>query len=118
MSKKVINQKTNYDLELFNSIESNFIFNKTPINRLNNKSAYSKIKTDQKTKSLAELKYEINTIKNCSLKTNSPKIIFGDGNINSSIMIVGEAPGIEEVKSEKLFMGESGNLLKKNAHCN
>ena len=34
MSKKVINQNTNYDSELLNSIESNFIFNESPINRL------------------------------------------------------------------------------------
>ena len=34
MSKKVINQNTNYDSELLNSIESNFIFDEEPINRL------------------------------------------------------------------------------------
>ena len=36
MSKKVINQNTNYDFELINSIESNFIFEENPVNRLNN----------------------------------------------------------------------------------
>ena len=36
MSKKVINQNTNYDSELLNSIESNFIFDENPINRLKN----------------------------------------------------------------------------------
>ena len=34
MTKKVINQNSNYDLELLNSIESDFIFNEIPINRL------------------------------------------------------------------------------------
>ena len=34
MSKKVINQNTNYDLELINSIGSDFIFDEKPINRL------------------------------------------------------------------------------------
>ena len=34
MSKKVINQNTNYDLELINSIGSDFIFGEKPINRL------------------------------------------------------------------------------------
>ena len=36
MSKKVINQNAYYNSELLNSIESNFIFNENPINRLNN----------------------------------------------------------------------------------
>ena len=36
MSKKVINQNTNYDSELLNSIGSNFIFDENPINRLKN----------------------------------------------------------------------------------
>ena len=36
MSKKAINQNTNYDSELLNSIESNFIFEENPINRLKN----------------------------------------------------------------------------------
>ena len=36
MSKKVINQNTNYDFELINSIGSNFIFEENPVNRLNN----------------------------------------------------------------------------------
>ena len=36
MSKKAINQKTNYDLQLINLIESNFLFNEKPINRFNN----------------------------------------------------------------------------------
>ena len=36
MSKKVINQNTNYDSELVNSINPNFIFNENPINRLKN----------------------------------------------------------------------------------
>ncbi|RPG98115.1 MAG: uracil-DNA glycosylase [Candidatus Pelagibacter sp. TMED106] len=113
MSKKVINQKTNYNNELLNSIESKFIFNKTPINRVYNYSIEPKIKNINKTKQLNILKEEIDTIKNCSLKNSSPQIIFGEGNINSPLMIIGESPGIEEISSKKLFMGEAGNLLRK-----
>ena len=38
MSKKVINQNTNYNSELLDSIGSNFIFDENPINRLSNTS--------------------------------------------------------------------------------
>ena len=38
---------------------------------------------------------------------------MGDGNINSPIMLIGEAPGAAEDNSGKSFQGESGALLKK-----
>ncbi len=38
-------------------------------------------------------------------------IVFGDGNPNSGIMIVGEAPGEEEEKDLVPFVGRSGRLL-------
>ena len=46
MSKKVINQNTNYDSELLNSIESNFVFDENPINRLKNTASNLKKKND------------------------------------------------------------------------
>ena len=113
MSKKAINQNTNYDLQLVNLIESNFLFNEKPINRLNNTHiALNKEGIDKK-KQLAQLKIEIDSIENCSLKNNASNLILGDGNIDSLIMLIGEAPGIEEEKSATTFMGEVGELLKK-----
>ena len=38
---------------------------------------------------------------------------MGDGDINSPIMLIGEAPGEAEDNSGKPFQGESGTLLKK-----
>jgi len=113
MSKKAINQNTNYDLQLVNLIESNFLFNEKPINRLNSNHITSNKENIDKKKELAQLKSEINSIENCSLKNNSLKLILGDGNINSLIMLIGEAPGIEEEKSGLTFKGEVGELLKK-----
>ena len=117
MSKKVINQNTNYDLELLNSIDSNFIFNENPINRIKKSPANLKKKNGideiNKKKALDELKLQINSINDCNLKDNSKKIVLGDGNINSPIMLVGEAPGIEEDNIGLTFLGEVGDLLKK-----
>ena len=117
MSKKAINQNTNYDSELLNSIDSNFVFNENPINRLRNTA--DNVKKDNtfdqidKEKELNELKLQINSINDCNLKDNSKKIVLGDGNINSPIMLVGEAPGAEEDSVGKAFLGEVGDLLKK-----
>ena len=117
MSKKVINQNTNYNTEILNSIGSNFIFGEKPINRLVNKvtnlAENSNNKKINKEKELTELKKQIDSIENCNLKNNSKKTVLGDGNINSSIMLIGEAPGIEEDKTGLTFLGEVGDLLQK-----
>jgi len=117
MSKKQINQNTNYNSELLNSIGSNFIFDKNPINRIKNTSNISKkgndVKEFNKEKALTELKEQINSIEDCSLKNNSEKIVLGDGNINSPIMLIGEAPGVNEDKVGLTFLSEVGDLLKR-----
>jgi uracil-DNA glycosylase family 4 len=117
MSKKVINQNTNYDSELLNSIGSNFIFDENPINRLKNTAKDLKKENDvnqiDKEKELNELKLQINSINDCGLKHNSKKIVLGDGNINSPIMLVGEAPGVEEDNLGLTFLGDVGDLLRK-----
>ena len=117
MSKKAINQNTNYDSELLNSIESNFIFEENPINRLKNTARDKKKDNDvnqiDKKKELNQLKLQINSINDCSLKDNSKKIVLGDGNINSPIMLVGEAPGVEEDNLGLTFLGDVGDLLRK-----
>ena len=116
MSKKVINQNTNYDSELLNSIGSNFIFDENPINRLKNTAKDLKKENDvnqiDKEKELNELKLQINSINDCGLKDNSKKIVLGDGNINSPIMLVGEAPGVEEDNLGLTFLGDVGDLLR------
>ena len=121
MSKKVINQNTNYDSELLNSIGSNFIFDENPINRLKNTAKDLKKENDvnqiDKEKELNELKLQINSINDCSLQDNSKKIVLGDGNINSPIMLVGEAPGIKEDNLGITFLGDVGDLLKKMLHA-
>ena len=117
MSKKTINQNTNYDTEILNSIGSNFVFDENPINRMKNATINQKkegeINGVDKEKELNELRLQINSIIDCDLKNNSKKIVLGDGNINSPIMLVGEAPGIQEDSSGLTFLGEVGDLLKK-----
>ena len=77
MSKKVINQNANYDSEILNSVESNFIFDENPVNRLKNTAKNLKKDNDvnhiDKEKELNELKLQINSINDCSLKDNSKK---------------------------------------------
>ncbi|WP_435087947.1 uracil-DNA glycosylase [Candidatus Pelagibacter bacterium nBUS_29] len=113
MTKKVINQKGKFDEELINTIEPNYVFKDKPINRFNIIENSNDSNQTNKAELLEELKKQINSIENCNLKDNSQNLVLGDGNINSSIMLIGEAPGIEEDKSGTTFKGEVGDLLNK-----
>ena len=113
MTKKVINQKGKFDEELINTIEPNFVFKNKPINRFKFTERILDENQTDKTELLNRLKKQINSIENCNLKNNSQNLVLGDGNINSSIMLIGEAPGIEEDKSSMPFKGEIGELLNK-----
>ena len=114
MTKKVINQNDKFSEELINTIEPNFIFNNKPINRFTNNSVELNANLSKnKTELLLNLKRQINSIENCKLKENSRNLILGDGNINCSIMLIGEAPGLEEDSNANTFMGEVGELLDK-----
>ena len=46
--------------------------------------------TGTNSEKLDKLKRSIELIKNCKLKKSANKIVFGDGNINAKIMIIGE----------------------------
>ena len=113
MTKKVINQKGKFDNELINTIEPNFVFKNKPINRFNIVENNDANNQTNKTKLLQELKERINAIENCNLKDNSENLVLGDGNMNSPVMLIGEAPGAEEDKSGIPFKGDVGELLNK-----
>jgi DNA polymerase len=102
-----------YKEELINSIEPEFVFNKKPINRFKINQQNIKKVSLNKIEKINELKRLINSIHNCSLKNNSKNLVFGEGSLDSSIMIIGEAPGEKEEASGKTFQGEVGALLEK-----
>ena len=102
-----------YTDELINTIEQDFIFSNKPINRFKNNTEIDINKNLQKKELLEELKNQINSIENCNLKSNSKNIVLGDGNPNSPIMLIGEAPTTIEDDNCKVFQGEVGVLLDK-----
>ncbi len=58
---------------------------------------------------------ELKTLTNSPLyeyrKENNYKPVLGEGNLNSYVMIVGEAPGKYEAESGKPFCGRAGKVL-------
>ena len=113
MTKSSLNQNGKYVQELINTVETNFVFNNKPINRFQ----FTEIKKNQifqeKSILLNNLKNQINSIEDCNLKKNSKNLNMGDGDINSSIMLIGEAPGKMEDEVGQSFLGEVGSLLRK-----
>ncbi len=113
MTKKSSNQINSYKEEFINSIEPNFTFSNKPLNRLKLEVKKDGREILNKIELINALKKLINSIQNCKLKNNSKNIIIGSGDIDSKIMIIGEAPGGEEEETGETFQGESGSLLEK-----
>ncbi|MGB6491471.1 MAG: uracil-DNA glycosylase, partial [Methylovirgula sp.] len=49
----------------------------------------------------------------CALKATATQLVFADGNPDAGIMIVGEAPGADEDRVGRPFVGRAGQLLDK-----
>jgi DNA polymerase len=113
MIKKTLNQKPRYVQEFIDTIEPDFVFNNKPINRFNSAENDNKQTNHNKKELLMDLRNQIDSIENCNLKSNSKKLVMGDGDINSPLMIIGESPGIAEEQSGIPFQGEVGELLNK-----
>ncbi|WP_297887651.1 uracil-DNA glycosylase [Sulfurihydrogenibium sp.] len=68
---------------------------------------------NQKVKLLEEINKEIQVCTKCDLHKNRTQAVLGEGNPNSPIMFIGEAPGEEEDKQGRPFVGRAGQLLTK-----
>jgi len=61
--------------------------------------------------SLAALREAVERFDLCSLKKTASRTVFADGNPDSRLMFIGEAPGAEEDRIGLPFVGASGQLL-------
>ncbi|MEZ0167703.1 uracil-DNA glycosylase family protein [Microvirga sp. TS319] len=61
--------------------------------------------------SLEELEAILAGFDGCTLKFSAKNLAFADGNPKGRVMLVGEAPGADEDRIGKPFMGRSGQLL-------
>ncbi|MCX7988515.1 MAG: uracil-DNA glycosylase [Thermodesulfovibrio sp.] len=69
---------------------------------------HSKDKLD---KTLTALNEEIRICKKCILSKERTQAVCGEGNANAKLMFIGEAPGVDEDRQGRPFVGEAGNLL-------
>ena len=109
--KKSLNQKLINLIEYYNLINANFLLSDVPLKR--NVVNVTTSSSGTKLQKLKSLKKSIQLIKNCELKKNATNLVFGDGNIDAKIMIIGEGPGAQEDVLGKPFVGRAGKLLDK-----
>ncbi|MDZ7316726.1 MAG: uracil-DNA glycosylase [candidate division KSB1 bacterium] len=67
----------------------------------------------QGAETLDALDLAIRSCMRCSLGKLRHQFVFGEGNPNARILLVGEAPGADEDRLGRPFVGEAGELLNK-----
>jgi uracil-DNA glycosylase len=60
---------------------------------------------------LAELRAAVEAFDGCSLRRTATHTVFADGNPAAPLMLIGEAPGADEDRIGRPFVGRSGQLL-------
>ncbi|MCP9480651.1 uracil-DNA glycosylase [Shimia sp. CNT1-13L.2] len=65
----------------------------------------------ERVKTLDELKAAMAAFDHCELKKGARNLVFSDGNPAARVMIIGEAPGRDEDRQGKPFVGRAGQLL-------
>lgn len=64
-----------------------------------------------KVQSLEDLRQALVEFEGCALKKTATNLVFADGNPQSDVMLIGEAPGADEDRQGLPFVGVSGQLL-------
>ena len=60
-----------------------------------------------------ELEERVKRCERCGLCKSRTNTVFGEGKLNSKLMLVGEGPGEDEDKTGRPFVGRAGQLLDK-----
>ncbi len=66
---------------------------------------------NSKTHLLEKLYQELKNCQKCSLASTRTQVVCGEGNINSNVFLIGLAPGKDEDKKGRMFVGRAGKVL-------
>jgi uracil-DNA glycosylase family 4 len=83
------------------------VYTQSPSKKSNPKKLHSPAKT------LTNFYQQIKDCKKCHLHKTRTNFVFGVGNQNAEVMLIGEAPGREEDLQGEPFVGRAGQLLDK-----
>ncbi|MEM9434307.1 MAG: uracil-DNA glycosylase [Pseudomonadota bacterium] len=65
----------------------------------------------QAAQTLDQLQASLAAFEHCDLKRGARSLVFSDGQAGAKVMVIGEAPGRDEDKQGKPFVGRAGQLL-------
>lgn len=68
-------------------------------------------KTTHAHRTLAEVRKELGECKRCNLHLTRRHIVFGEGSEKAQLVFIGEAPGGDEDRQGRPFVGKAGQLL-------
>ena len=108
--QSLIDQKDIFGDELLEKVDIK-LEKKTIIDNSVNDSENSNNNDWVNSKTLEQLDSLINTCRKCSLAENRTNFVFGSGNPDADVMVIGEGPGAEEDKQGLPFVGRAGKLL-------
>lgn len=118
VTKKEIIQSFNLQKEIFGDDlfipkkKRTTIVVKEPSTLFKEPELFPKEKADwEKATSLEVLEKLICNCTKCGLHKNRNKFVFGTGNLNADVLVIGEGPGAEEDKQGLPFVGRAGKLL-------
>jgi uracil-DNA glycosylase len=66
---------------------------------------------EEKRKILIELMKKMKTDDSLPLKAGSTNLVFGEGNVDTRVLFIGEGPGFHEDQQALPFVGRAGQLL-------
>ena len=69
------------------------------------------LKPEEKEKAIWDLKKICEACRMCTLSKTRDRVVFGSGNPQAEIVLIGEAPGAEEDASGLPFVGRAGKFL-------
>jgi uracil-DNA glycosylase family 4 len=73
--------------------------------------ARSATEAARQARTLDELRAALEAFQGCGLKATATRLVFADGAPDARIMLVGEAPGADEDRIGRPFVGRAGQLL-------
>ena len=106
-------------ISLINSLEKHLIQNeKRGIYHIKNykinvKKEDFSLEANKKISLLKKVEKEVNKCAKCPLFSSKTNYVFGEGNPDAELVFVGEAPGADEDRMGRPFVGRAGQLLTK-----
>ena len=101
------------DVELKRAIPASFLKKGDPVKKAHvPASDWPQVKTaDQPGQTLPDVRDALGDCRRCPLCETRTNLVFGEGNVRAGLVFVGEAPGADEDRQGRPFVGKAGQLL-------